>query len=477
MKNEHLHGLTITALSHDGRGIARLAEHSTHTGSLTVFVQGALPGQKVDVRTVRVSPRFIEAEVDKICAEKGLIRPLCPHWEHCGGCPLQRMPYSEQLFWKRDIVKNAMARIGGLPQSLLENLVAPVLPSPETEGFRNKMEFAFGETEGTLVLGLRSAASHKVLQTSDCILINKEARKILTALEEEVRKYGGRAYTFTTMGRRKKEARGFWRFAVLRTGFDIRESRPGYWLLLLTSHGNQRERAIVRRVASELLGRFEALRATVHEERQSPDGLSTGEKRIFVLGKNGEDDELLSLPLAGKQFHLDVASFFQVNSSAADNLAKLVQNAMGQRTPDTLLDLFSGVGAPGLLLAKNFSKIHALEANPRSVALAARNAARFHAGNYIPYARTVEKKHLASLPLSTPFALLLDPPRSGLAKESLEWIINKVPHRIVYVSCNPATLARDTGMLLKAYHPVSCAPVDLFPHTPHVETVLAFHKR
>ena len=349
----------ILSLSHDGRGVAR----PRGDGGPVVFVAGALPGQRVRARAVRRKARYVEA----VCLEvtrpaPGEEPPLCPHDGECGGCPLQRMPYAAQLRAKGDMLRQALRRIGGLEGAP----VAMPLASPLTRGFRNKMEFAFGTGDGgRLLLGQRCRNGH-----------------------------GDR------MG-----AAGFWRSAVLRLHWpETRAPRAddaavwndaGRWraaLLLLTSPGDAGQRRAVRRVAEALLRDIPGLTGVVHEERASRDGLALGERRIAVLGalpEEGEHAALLRMPLLGHCLDLDIASFFQVNTAAAQILAGLAVHAVHGRLPATaagalapspspsppsLLDLYCGAGAPGLLCVDALARLSGVEYDVRATELAARNA-------------------------------------------------------------------------------------------------------
>lgn len=526
--------LDITALSHDGRGIARLTPEDDHASRGTVvFVANALPGQRVDARVLRRKPSFIEAEAATLLRPAlDAATPICPHHAECGGCPLQSMPYAQQLFWKRSLAVDALARIGKFDRNQIESMLPPVAGSPALTQFRNKMEFAFGHdaSGGTgLILGLRRRNGRDVVEVPHCALIHPEALQIVDMAGKLAEESGFAAYTapdtrpnqsqqrapmHQVRGRRGNFGRhaprggsiaaheaagnGFWRFFVLRRGLAADMRTPRWWALCITSPGDAPQRAAVRQIGRELLASFPQLAAFIHEERATADAFAFGEKRVQTLDDTGRENPSaarLFLPLNGMNFTLDAASFFQVNTGGAQVLAQAAQRLLasdspketGQDTqPRALLDLYCGVGAPGLLLARSYSALLGLEQDSRAVKLAAINArdndikhCRYEAGDAVH-----RLEHLAPLepasrwqaagfdePDCIPLAAdaLADPPRAGLSPRALDALMRIAPERILYISCNPATLARDAAQLRNRYSLERLEAVDLFPHTPHLE--------
>lgn len=526
--------LDITALSHDGRGIARLAPEDDRTSKGTVvFVANALPGQRVKARVLRRKSSFIEAEAAALLSQSpDAVDPICPHHAECGGCPLQTMPYAQQLFWKRTLALDALARIGKFDRDQIESLLPPVAGSPAQTRFRNKMEFAFGHTpdnKADLKLGLRRRNGRDVVPVPHCALMPPEAQHIVDLVGKLAMESGFAAYTAPDArqsqpirpthdqqkkGRRNAFARraprghaitvhdatdnGFWRFFVLRRGLAADMRTPRWWALCITSPGDASQRAAVRLLGREVLAAFPQLAAFIHEERATADAFAFGEKRVQTLDETGRENPSaarLFLPLAGMNFTLDAASFFQVNTGGAQTLALAAQRMLAPGSPPEspqdaqprgLLDLYCGVGAPGLLLARNYSALLGLEQDSRAVKLAAMNAqtndinhCRYEAGDAVH-----RLEHLAPLEpasrwqaagfdeaASTPLAAdaLADPPRAGLSSRALDALMQIAPDRILYISCNPATLARDAAQLRNRYSLERLEAVDLFPHTPHLE--------
>ena len=485
--------LALDGLAHDGRGIGHVAAPERPDGrGLAVFVAGGLPGQRVRCRVLRRKPRFLEAELVAVLdASPKEVPPPCPHGcasgeaRGCGGCPLQTMPYQSQLKWKARLARDALTRIGGVPVDALDAAWTGPLPSPALAGFRNRMTFAFGAGRAGLVLGQRSRGGADVVSTPGCVLLPPGGCELLIEAQAAAAASGLPAWRAS--GRRGGDGsggRGFWRFLTLRQGWMPGEVAPRWWAVCLTSPGDAAGRAAVRALGERLLGLGGAssLGGFIHEERRRDDALSVGEHRILCLDAQGAEDPdaaILRLPLGGRSFALDAASFFQVNTDAAELLARTVQ----ELTPDgghSLLDLYCGVGAPGQLLAPRFGAVLGMEADRRAVALARRNAAdadlahcQYVAGDAGELLQRLEAGRplpgMAATKLPRWNTVLVDPPRAGLAPAALEALLRMTPDRLVYVSCNPATLARDAARLAGAYTLERLTAVDLFPHTPHLE--------
>ncbi len=497
--------LAIEALAHDGRGIAR-------TPDGVVFVSDSLPGQTVRARLLRRKASFAEAcPVELVQAGPDDRPPLCPHQAACGGCAWQRLSRPAQLRWKERLLRDALQRIGKLADIPL----LPILAAPQETHFRNKMEFAFGMAAETtpqddrLRLGLRQRGGLAVTPVPDCRLLPPQTLAVVRSAEDLVRELSGSDPRLTAhtpapraprSGRKRSRQdgdRGFWRFLTLRRGLTPHGGltprqaldRPQdwrAWAICLTSPGDARQRRMVRRLGERLLALHPHLAAFIHEERTRDDALAQGERRVICLdasGRDGEEAALLRLPLGGQWFTLDAASFFQVNTDAAQLLARealeQLQPALGGGRPAgaRLLDLYCGVGAPGLLLGPHVAETCGIEYDARAIRLARRNAEAlgcrgvWQAGDA---GKLLNER--ADAPGSFD-AALVDPPRAGMDAAVREHLLRLRPPHILLVSCNPATLARDAACLAQDYEPLAIRPVDLFPHTPHLESVSLWRRR
>lgn len=465
--------LSIQSLSHDGRGIAKIAQKNDP--SLVCFVQNALPGQRVHVRITQKHKRYWEAECLGIEDRGDTIDPPCPHQSACGGCPLQCLPYERQLLAKGAILRESLLRIGHLSSKVLDECLLPPIPSPSLFQYRNKMEFAFSLEKGELILGQHAPKSRLCIETPHCLLLPKEGHEILRYFLEYARKTDLPPYFAPGEREKGKKKNGFWRFVILRHGYFGTNSNPQWLLLCLTSHADKKVQFQVRDIGETLLNECPNLAQFIHEERHSADQYAFGEKRILSLHKDKNDS--FSLPLGSLSFALDPASFFQVNLQAAEYIGQFVtKHLLPQKSdaPETLLDLFCGVGAPALLGASRFSQIHGVELQKKSVDFARINAqacgipnARYHAGRV--------EEILPMLP--DPHCIIADPPRSGLGERIVKHEKLRHARTFLYISCNPATLARDLSHLLSFYTLREIQPIDLFPHTPHIETCVLLEKK
>jgi len=477
--------LELHGFARDGQAVGRPCD-----GGPAIFVRGGLPGQRVRAEITAVKNRWAEAE------SRELLRPVssdfpvsgggqrpapCPHAGQCGGCPWQELPLVSQLFWKREAVADALTRIGGLDRDTVAERLRPVLPSPGAEwGYRNKMEFAFVPGEkGQVRLGLRRRASHDVVEVTGCLLQTDRTMNILTGLRTAINQSGLAAWDSHAA------QSAALRFAV------IRETRDRSCVVeIITSAGDRAAFGKVRAVGEKLLGGSWGVSGFVHSVRSSLTNVACGEKTALSLGKASLCE---SLALAGHpepvRFHLGHQSFFQVNTAAAELLyntaAALAQsfspNPQDRPSADaapchkTCWDVYCGVGGLALALAPYFGRVLGLEGSAAAVALARRNAAglahcRFECSDAARLGEYMRR-------FGPPDVLCADPPRAGLAPAVIRAILRSPSPRLLLVSCDPATLARDMGLLSSVYELRVLQPVDLFPQTPHVESVAVLDRR
>lgn len=460
MLHNIIQNLKIESLSHDGRGIGFLPQNS-HARGKAVFVAGALPGESVTCSISREKRNFVEAALLEILKGNG-VPPLCPHHRVCGGCALQRMAYEKQLAWKKKLLDAALTRIGKLEGDFLNALGSQVQPSPSVMAYRNKVEFAFGINEGRLVCGFRNKSGHDVFNLQYCAVIPETAM----AIRE-------RALALANASRLDAFNKGaFWRFLILRYAPDSGK----WWIRLLTSPGDGAAHGLVRSLGRKLLADFPEVATFIHEERSRKDLLPITERRICCLDHNGYDNPSASVLfhiLHKRTFKLDCANFFQINAGAAQLLAQIARQM--DKAGGNLLDLYCGVGAPGQLLGSNHDFTAGMEIDNTAVKFAAANAEGLVNGIWesgdtaklLPQIASKRKWQTA----------LIDPPRAGMAPKAMRALIEADPQRVIYISCNPATLARDAVTLKNHYLLKQVAAIDMFPHTSHVECASLWVKR
>ena len=472
--------LDLHGLSPDGRTVGRSSD------GMTVFVRGGLPGEHVLVRLTGIRKRMAEAELIRILRRSPEERPApCPHAEACGGCPWQCLPYGGQLEWKKKLVQDALLRIGRL--HLPDEAVRPVLSCGENAewGYRNKMEFAFGRGEhGETLLGLRSRGSRSVTEVTSCRLQTARTMTVLAAVRDLCRKYNLHAAVSERAPQRSSTRKAAFSSAVRQNDIlrflVVREPCDGGCLVELITLPSPQEAVTLKKLGRELLDGPAGVTGFVHSTRTNPADVAYGEQTVLALGET-ELAETLHLQGRDVTFTLDHNSFFQVNSRAAEllyntaaDLASLLFDAGRDFRGRECWDIYCGVGDLALTMAPHFSRVCGLESVAQAVKLAAVNAERagtdtsfrFECGDAAHLERCFRREGVPDL-------LVTDPPRAGMDEKTVRSILEHRPQRLVLVSCNPATLARDLAMLAPAYCIRAVQPVDLFPQTPHVETVVS----
>lgn len=444
--------LAIDKLALGGAGLARFE-------GMAVFVERGLPGQRVLARITATKKRHAEAEVVQVLAPSPhQAEPFCPHFADCGGCSHQDLDYAQQLHWKHLQVQETLARLGNLGDEAAAK-VHPVIPSPETRHFRNKMEFAFGGASGEhLSLGLRPRGSaDALLDITTCFLQSPQSAEIVNATRAFCRTTGYPAYD-------PARDLGLWRHLVVREAKTTGQTM----VHCITAPWRQAADA-VRDLADHLHAAFPGLTTFVHSTRKTRLAVAQGEVQRFATGPGHIEENLGPFT-----FRISADAFFQTNTPAAHLLYTAALD-LGRLEPGwTVWDLYCGSGGLTLYAAKRCHKALGFESDPRTVDDAQSNAA----DNGVPNCEfhAVDVLHALSQAPYPPDAVILDPPRSGLHPDGLKELLRLAPKRIIYVSCNPATLARDLATLKERYALFAVQPVDLFPHSPHIECAAALDR-
>ncbi len=468
--------LEVQSLSPDGRAVAHAQD------GMTVFVRGALPGQRVLARIVRKKKNYADAEAFSILKASERERPApCPHADLCGGCPWQKILYEDQLSWKKDILWQALKRIGGLGIKL-DDIPEPLYPvvngRPLEWGYRNKMEFCFTQDErGNTILGLRQRASRNAAEIRSCLLQTPRTMSVLSELRSLCAKHGLSAAPLRA-GSRLRDPRAILRFAV------IREPGRGQCLaeiITLPAPGLDKTLSLLGR---ELLDAGCGATGFVHSVRSDASSVAYGTPRS-TCGSTGLSEKL-SIEGRILSLHLGHASFFQVNSPAAGILyAAASETARKLFGPEGTLwggqcwDIYCGAGGLALSMAPHFMNIFGMEIAPEAVKLAGENArANFPEGPSFRF-ETGDAAMLETCfdRFGCPDLLVTDPPRAGMDARVSRSILKHLPPRLLLVSCDPGSLARDLGLLSSGYDLACIQPVDLFPQTPHIETVVGLTRK
>jgi 23S rRNA (uracil1939-C5)-methyltransferase len=439
--------LAVDRLAFGGKGVAR-------KDGLVVFVDRGLPGATVRARVERVKKGFAEAvAVETLSPSPAAVAPECPHFGVCGGCDWQDLDYGAQRFWKREQVVETLARLAGLP----DVDVAETVPSPTTYEYRNKMEFAFA---GKLHLGLHERRRPgRVLDIATCRLMPPWASQVLAFVRDRCAATGLAAFD-------ARSGKGVWRHLVLR-----QSEATGARLAHLITGPARGAGDAAHQIGEALLAAFPDLTGFVHSVRRAPAAIAQGERQVFALGV-----DFLEERVGPSRLHVSADAFAQTNTGAAAGLYALVAAAAGSAPDGVAWDLYCGCGGITLALAQHFGTVFGLESDKRAVADAEKSAALSNVTNCVFKAGDAATA-LADLAATDPAVVVLDPPRSGAAPETLSAILDAAPKKIVYVSCNPGTLARDLKILGDLYAVTRVTPVDMFPQTAHIEAVAELQRR
>jgi len=442
---------------------------------MVVFVDHGLPGQRVLVRLTKKKSQFAEARVLEVLDQSpAYTPPVCGHFGLCGGCQWQDLDYAEQLRWKGLHVQESLRHLAGLDPEV----ILPPLASPQTRFYRNKMEFTFAprrwlspaELEagvdpyaGGLALGLHARGGFdRVFDLTECYLQAPWTADLVQTVRDYCRESHQPAY-------HTREHRGFWRFLVLREG---KHTGQALVHLITTATGDP---AAVDRLGAVLKERFPALTTLVHSVSQRKAQVASGESARVLWGPGHIEEEL-----DGRRFRISPHSFFQTNTAGAQLIYRTVAAQAELSGAETVWDLYCGTGSIAVYLASRAARVVGLELVEEAVHDAYVNAelnrldnCRFLAGDLKDLLRGAGGRPLGP----PPDVIVTDPPRAGMHPQVVQALRQLAPRRLVAVSCNPASLARDLALLQDLYTLRAVQPVDLFPHTAHIECVARLDRR
>ncbi len=462
--------LEIESLALGGKGVA-------HVDGYTIFVRGALPEQKVKAQVIKPKKSFAEARVIEILGHSPQeTEPRCNYFGVCGGCLLQNLTYEAQLEQKQLQVEETIKHLGGFESfSLL-----PILPSPEIYFYRNKMEYSFsplrwlsreeinsGEAiDRNFALGLHVPNIYdKVVDIHECHLLSQRSNELLNFIRDFAKGSDFKPYT-------TKNHTGFWRFLVFRESKD----RSQMMINIVTADDAEGNRA-VENLAREIQEKFSFVTTMVHNINRKKAQIAFGDAERILFGKGYIEERL-----ADKVFRISANSFFQTNSFQAERLYQLVVELGNFQGDEIVFDLYSGTGSIGIFIADKVRKVVGFEIVEDAVRDARQNAELNKIENCEFVLGDIKDQILDVTDLKEKFGkpdvIIIDPPRSGMHPKVPARIVEFAPDKIIYVSCNPATLARDLKILCEQEYLLSSVqPVDMFPHTAHVETVAMLVKK
>ena len=440
--------VAITGINSEGEGIARTGEDG-----FVLFVPGVLPGEEAEVRIVSKKKNYAVAKVLRRIKDSPFRRaPRCPSFGRCGGCSLQHLSYNSQLLLKKDTLSASVERIGGIKEPQIFDCV----PSPSEWHYRNKAAIPVQSAAGDSIrAGFYKIRSHDIVPYSDCAIASREINEKTAAILSALRKSG-------LHGVRENGTNGSRN--VIRH-IVLRKARFTEDMLCAVICARQLSAAEINLLRKALAG-VEGLSGAVCNINTSSGNFIWGQKSIRLFGR-----ETMREKLGKYEFKFEASSFFQVNPEQTLNLYNYAASLALEDSPSKILELYSGTGSMTVFLASGGAEVTAVESWDPAARYIAENAALNGIKNITPVtARSEDMIHSLSGQYFN--AVVLDPPRTGCDEKVIEAISAMKVERIIYVSCNPATLARDIKRLAEnEYRFVHAKPFDMFPQTGHVETV------
>lgn len=442
VEKNHKYKATIETLSSDGSGIARIDGY-------TLFVPQAVPGDEVELLVLKTNKNYGYAKVSDVITPSPLrTNPPCGHFAKCGGCQLMTVDYTAQLEFKKNIVRDALLRLGKI------DLEPDIIGMDQPSRYRNKMVFPFAP-DGSW--GFYRQRSHDVIPLNDCLLGDSLNTEIMNVISNHIKKHNISVYD-------EISHKGIMRRAFLRT-------TENEVMVVISANGDSIPKCnqLIESITA-LSPKISSIILNVNKKRTN---LVLGDKNLTLWGK-----DVLSATLCGLSYEISPHSFFQVNPVQTEKLYGKAIELADITDDDTVLDIYCGIGTISLTAAKSAKSVIGVEIVPEAIENAKENAKRNGIENVGFYCSAAEDivPQLIQDDIS-PDIVILDPPRKGSDEKTLSAIVSAKPKRIVYVSCNPATLARDAQFLTEnGYTAKSVTAVDMFPHTVHVESVMLFVK-
>ncbi|MBH0167077.1 23S rRNA (uracil(1939)-C(5))-methyltransferase RlmD [Fictibacillus sp. 7GRE50] len=443
-KNES-YEVDIVDLTHEGAGVARV-------NGFTLFVPNTLPGERAKIKVIGVKKGFGFGRLEELIEESPeRVEPPCPIYKWCGGCQLQHLSYEGQLEYKRKLVEDVLARIGKLED-------VPVLSTlgmgEEPWRYRNKAQVPVGERNGRIITGFYQKRSHEIVEMDSCIITGDTNDDAVQAVKEIMNQYNISAYN-------EEKHKGILRHIIARYG-----KTTGDLMIVLVTNGQDLPQR--KKIVEDIRKALPEIKSIVQNVNSKRTNVIFGEETRVLWGAEYIYDFIGDI-----KFAISARSFYQINPDQTKVLYDQALQYAELNGDETVIDAYCGIGTISLFLAQKAKKVYGVEIVPEAIEDARRNAelnnlhnAEFAVGKSEDVIPEWKKQGI------TPDVIVVDPPRKGCDEELLKTIIEMKPKRVVYVSCNPATLARDLRVLEDGgFKTQKVQPVDMFPQTTHVEAV------
>lgn len=446
LKKNELHEIEITGMTAEGNGVGRVE-------GIAVFVPGAAAGDRLRIRILKTAKTYAVGKLEEILTpSKDRIESDCPVSLQCGGCAYRHITYSEELHAKETRVRDALVRIGGMQNPEIQ----PIVGSQNVNGYRNKAQIPLGkDKQGNLIAGFFANHSHRIVPCTHCALQPKPFEQALVAFLEWANQSGESVYDETTH-------KGKLRHLYLRVAQGTGEVMV---CVVVNGNGLKGEESLV----TLLRERVDGLKSVLINNNREDTNVVLGRRFRTVWGQDFITDKMYGL-----QFRISPMSFYQVNHDQAEKLYALANDYAGLTGKETVLDLYCGTGTIGLSMASRAGRVIGVEVVEQAVENARGNAKlnQIENAEFLCMEANEAAQQLTQRG-ENPDVVVLDPPRKGCTPELIHTVAGMSPPRVVYVSCDSATLARDLKLFQElGYATGPITPVDLFPRTKHVETVI-----
>ncbi|HYM20987.1 MAG TPA: 23S rRNA (uracil(1939)-C(5))-methyltransferase RlmD [Candidatus Kapabacteria bacterium] len=460
--------LSTTSVAFEGNAVARRED------GYVIFIEGALSGESVRAEITRSKSQFAEAKLrEVITASPDRRAPICQYFGTCGGCSLLHMSYDAQLATKTRQVADVFERIG----KITDPPVLPAIGNNEREyHYRNKMEFSFsesrwlsdeeiasGDVQDRFALGLHIRGRYdRVLDNEVCFIAHPVIPKLLELTREFAATHSLRVYDPDTV------PDGLLRFLVVRNSYHTNE-------MMVNIVTSRYDKEMMEQYAELLKRELQEVSTLVNNINSKRAQVATGEKEIIIFG-----DGFITDHIGKPKYQISANSFFQTNTPQAETLYKIAEEYADLRPDDILWDLYCGAGTISLFVAPNVKHVLGIEVVEAAITDANANAKRNNISN-VDFISGDLRKVLTNPDIVSkhhkPSVMIIDPPRSGMHPDVVKEVLELAPERISYISCNPATQARDIALMTEQYELLSLQPVDMFPQTWHIECVAKLRRK
>lgn len=440
--------IKIDDLAHGGDGVGRTEEGAV------VFTPLTAPGDLVKVKITKVKKNYAFAELVEIIEKsKARIKAPCPVYGECGGCQLQHINYQKELQLKKNNIEQLLKRVGGIEDIKVNKPLA----AEDDFRYRNKAQFPLTVEDDKITAGFYQRGSHKVVPYLDCLIQHPLINRILKAALEELNKHEISVYN-------EEKHEGLLRHLIIRVGVCTNQA-----LLVFVTNGSYfPEKELI---AEMLFNKIPELKGVLQNINEEDTNVIFGEEDKLIRGQ-GQIREYINQTA----YDISARSFFQVNTLQAQKLYEKISDFIGESSGEEIIDAFSGTGSIALYLADKVKKVFAVESLAAASADAEKNAEINNITNVEFINGRVEKELAKIIREEEISTVIFDPPRKGLDESTIELLKEKKVDKIIYISCNPATQARDIKKLKDSYQLMEIQPVDMFPQTFHIESAALLKK-